>query len=180
MGNFQTLLDEESRALTIFNKPRGKFRYCQALMGLCSFNSEFCANIDAVLYGIKNVKKIVYDILISGENEDELLQKVEEVLRRCEKNNITLSKDKIQYGTKVKFADMLISGEEPKNLTELRSLIGLTNQLDPYYTKVTAPFRELLKNNVEYQWQKEQQKAFDESIRVMNSTSVLAHFDVKK
>uniref|UniRef100_A0A0K2T2Q8 Putative LOC100889457 [Strongylocentrotus purpuratus] n=1 Tax=Lepeophtheirus salmonis TaxID=72036 RepID=A0A0K2T2Q8_LEPSM len=91
IGYFQieNRMAEESRALITLNKARGKFRYCRAPMGLCSSNDKICPRTDAVLCGIKNVMNIVNDILISGGNEDEVLQKVEEVLRRCEKNNIT-------------------------------------------------------------------------------------------
>ena len=45
-GYFQLALDEESRKLTTFLLPQGKFCYCRAPMGLNASSDEWCAHSD--------------------------------------------------------------------------------------------------------------------------------------
>ncbi|XP_059087680.1 uncharacterized protein K02A2.6-like [Tigriopus californicus] len=146
-GYWQVELDPASRHLTTFLTPFGRYRYCRAPMGLNASGNEFCARGDRALAGLPGVRKIVDDILICADSYKDLAQKTEAVLKRCEENNITLSKTKAQIGSFVKFAGYVIGPDgvrpdpakvatiskfpAPTNLTDLRSFLGLTNQLGP-------------------------------------------------
>ena len=112
-------------------------------MGLTSSGDEFCARTDKALSGIPGVHKLVDDILVYGEDHEELLDRIKQVFKRRQEWGITLSKDKYQYGLEVKFAGYIISGEgtrpdpkltpaisefpAPTDLTNLRSFMGLVN-----------------------------------------------------
>ena len=74
IGYYQIPLDEESRKLTTFLLPSGRYRYLRAPMGLSASSDEWCKRSDAALSGILGVHKLVDDILIEGSNYTELLE----------------------------------------------------------------------------------------------------------
>ena len=47
--------------------------------------------------------KIVDDTIIWAKDEKELEERVETVLRRCEENNLTLSRKKLELGNSIHF-----------------------------------------------------------------------------
>ena len=159
-------------------------------MGLCSSSDEFCQRTDDALKDIPNLQKIVDDILLAAQNYEELYKLIEQVFKRCEEYGITLSKEKIKIGKTVKFAGFIVSEDgvspdpekvqaitefpPPNNVSQLRSFLGLTNQLSQFhkqFTEVTAPMRELLRNNVEFQWLEEQQDSFVKTKKLFTSPS---------
>jgi hypothetical protein len=197
-GYWQIPLDEPSRELTTFLTPFGRYRYCRAPMGLNASGDEYCRRGDQALSGLKGVKKIVDDILIHAPTLDELIVRTSEVLRRCQEHGITLSRQKAQHGSTVKFAGFIISSNgvspdpdklaaitrfpAPTNLTELRSFLGLSNQLGqfvPDLAHAAQPLRSLLKKNIAFQWLEEHQRAFENVKNILTSPngSVLAHFN---
>ena len=145
LGYYQIPLDEESRKLTTFLLPSGRYRYLRAPMGLSASSDEWCKRSDAALSGIPGVHKLVDDILIEGSNYTELLERLETVLKRCVESNITISLEKMQIGDSVIFAGYKISAKSvhpikqrtdairnfptPTNKTELKSFLGLSNQV---------------------------------------------------
>ena len=60
--------------------------------------------------GIPGVHKQVDDIIVYGQNVDELMDRVKQVFKRCKEWGITLSKEKYQFGEKVKFAGYITMG----------------------------------------------------------------------
>ena len=117
-------------------------------MGLTSSGGEFCVRTDKTVAGIPGVFKIVDDILMLGDSVEQLLDRVKAVFKRCEEHGITLSETKYQVVTEVKFAGHLVSDKGtkpdpekvavisqfpiPKNLTDLRSFLGLANQFSDF------------------------------------------------
>ena len=95
MGYFQIPLDKESRKLTTFLLPSGRYRYLRAPMGCSASSDEWCKRSDAALTGITGVHKLIDDILIEGKDYDELFKRIEIVLERCLKSNITISLKKM-------------------------------------------------------------------------------------
>ena len=123
-GYWQIPLDEESKPLTTFITEFGRYRYLHAPMGLTSSGDEFCALTDKALSGIPGVHKLVDDILFYGEDHEELLDRIRQVFKRCQEWGITLSKDKYQYGSEVKFAGFIINGDGTKPDPKLAAAIS--------------------------------------------------------
>ena len=154
--------------LTTFITDFGLYRYRRAPMGLTSSGDEFCSRTDHALAGITGMYKLVDDILIYGNTESQLIERIEEVLKRCEEHRITLSNSKLQLGSEVTFAGHVVSAQgnkpdpskvaaikdfpEPKNITDLRSFFGLANQFKSYAPDLShalEPLKPLLlKKNV--------------------------------
>ncbi|NJL71583.1 MAG: RNA-directed DNA polymerase [Candidatus Competibacteraceae bacterium] len=144
-GYFQIPLDEESSHLTTFLLPSGRYRYLRCPMGLSASSGAWCERSDKAIEGLAGVTKLVDDILIQAPNLDVLRERITSVLLRCRENGITLSKRKFFYGPEVEFAGFLVSASgvrphpdklkaikdcpPPKDLTELRSFLGMANQL---------------------------------------------------
>ena len=72
-GYYQVPLAEESKHLTTFIHEEGVFQYNRAPMGLNASGDEFCKRTDEALEGAEGVLKLVDDILVCGDDYDQLL-----------------------------------------------------------------------------------------------------------
>ena len=80
-------------------------------MGLVSSGDLFCQRSDMALTGLPGIEKLVDDILVMGATKEELLERTEKVIKRCQEHNITLNSQKIQVGQSVKFGGHIITSE---------------------------------------------------------------------
>ena len=195
-GYHQVPLDEASRALTTFLVPMGKFRYKRGPMGLRSTNDVYCARSDRTVKDVEDCNKIIDDILVCSKTKPELCKRAREVLTNCRECNITISKKKIEFGTSIEFAGYhltpsgarpddtkikaLTAFPPPTNIAELRSFLGLANQLGGHVKDlalVTDPLRQLLKKGVIYQWSADLQKAFETARSLLSSPQLVHFFD---
>lgn len=73
--------------------------------------------------------------------------------------------------------DAIKTAEIPKNVSEVRSFLGMTNYVERFilnYSTITAPLRDLTKNNVNFEWGKIQQESFKTLKRDLTSDKVMA------
>ena len=164
-------------------------------MGLNPSGDEFCAKTDQCFEGL-DLEKIVDDILLQADTMQELLHKLYAVLLRCREHNLTLSRSKLEVGTSVKFAGYMIAADgirpdpektralsdfpAPTDVSQLRSFLGLANQLGvfvPDLTHMSDPLRPLLRKNAVYIWDPVHQAAFDDMKRMLVSGLVVGPFD---
>ncbi|GFS59107.1 transposon Tf2-6 polyprotein [Trichonephila clavipes] len=102
------------------------------------------------------------------------------VLERAKWLNIKFNPSKLQYRvSEVKYVGQIISKSDikldsehikaivemptPKSKTEVKILLDMMNFLSkfiPNVSKVTAPLREIIHENVEFNWRKEQELSF--------------------
>ena len=71
----------------------------------------------------------------------------------------------------------------PKNLTELRRFLGMTNYLArylPHVTEVIHPLQNLLKKDVSWTWSESQEKAFQDVKKMIEADVKLAFYDPEK
>jgi len=108
-GYFQMSLEETSSFLTTFLLASGRYRYARGPMGLASSSDEWCRRSDEILEGIDFAMKIVDDLLVWASTQEELDLRIEEILRRCRRLNITLSYEKFDMGEHIEFAGHVIS-----------------------------------------------------------------------
>ena len=168
-GYWQIELDEKSRRYTTFLTEFGQYKYLRAPMGLCLSGDEFCQRTDEALGNINGGKKLVDYILIFAPDDKTLLKRIKEVFTKCAEWGITLAKNKFQYGNSVKFAGFIVNKNglrpdpekvasiknfpPPKNITDLRSFMGLTNQFSLYgpdLKHAMVPLQSLLKKSQVY------------------------------
>ena len=197
-GYFQLALDEESSKLTTFLLETGRYRYLRAPMGLSASSDEWCKRSDELVLGLTWAKKIVDDILLWARDYAELWPRIRIILDRCRHWNITVSLSKFEVGEKIFFAGCVITGEgiypdpaktkairdfpTPQNLTDLRSFLGLAQQLGHYHpdlAHLTAPLRPLLKLDRAWVWLPEHTEALKATKAALVSSTVLKPFDVE-
>ena len=197
-GYWQVPLAEESKSLTTFITPWGRFRYCRNPQGLISAGDEFNRRTDAALADLPNLVKVVDDCLVHDTSFDEHLHHVRAVLQRAREHGITFSAKKFSFGAEqVPFCGYTVSSTgwtldeaktnairdfpEPCNRTDLRSFLGLINQFGAFTERLSelcTPLRPLLKPSVEFAWDATHRAAFNAVKTALVSPPVLAHFDL--
>ena len=199
-GYWQLELDDKSKPLTTFLTEFGRYRYKRAPMGLSASGDEFCLRTDKALVGIPGVKKLVDDVLIYGKDDDELIERVRQVFEKCKEWSITLSKTKYQFGSTVKFAGFILGKDgvkpdpekiaaikdfpPPKDITNLRSWIGLVNQFSSYAPDLKhamLPLQGLSSTKNAFHWTIEHDNSMEQIKKILTDENgpVLKHFDPK-
>ncbi len=195
-GYFQLPLDKDSQLLTAFLLPQGKFYYKVAPMGLSPSGDWWCQRSDEALAGLPGVLKLVDDILVQAPTKEELLQRIRQVLQRCQQHGMILSKRKLEIGQEVSFAghivrangvrpdpvrlDAISNFPTPTYVTALRSFLGLANQLGTYLPDLAAAstrLHVLLRKNVSWVWTPEHDDEFNALKKLLTSTTIVKHFD---
>ena len=199
-GFWQIPLDEESSKLLTFNTIYGRYRFLRLPFGINSASELFQRIMSEIFQDIHGVEVLVDDILIYAPNKEEHDKILEKVLERCRERNVKLNKDKCTFAkSEVKYMGHLISKdglktdtqkvesiqqmERPTNKKKLQQFLGMVNYLAkfiPNLTNKTAPLRILLEKDVEWFWEDEQQKSFENLKECITQTPVLQYYDVTK
>ena len=161
-GFWQQKLANESQLLTTFlSTPFGRYCYERMCFGLKSAPEVFQRKMQTELQGIEGVICIMDDVLIHGKSQAEHDERLDLVLTRLNKANVTLNPDKCEFSKpKLKFAGYLISSkgieidpektgaiekmERPRNVSDLRRFLGMVNHLQKFITNLaekTKPLR---------------------------------------
>jgi hypothetical protein len=123
-------------------------------MGLSSTSDNWCRKSDFVIEGNESARKIVDDILCWG------------AIRPSPERAIALKEF-----------------PRPQNIHELRSFLGLAQQLAgfiPDLAHASEPLRHLLKKEHKYGWSPNLQEAFDAVVKILTCDLVLINFDPSK
>ena len=192
----QIVLDEDSREYVTINTHKGLYRPTLLPFGVSSASAIFQSKIEQVLQGIPMVVCRVDDILISGKNDQEHLDHLDEVLTRLESTGLRLKLSKCQFmqptveylGYRIdaqglhaieKKVETIRNAPAPENQQQLRSFLGMINYYSKFisnYSTITHPLNELLKDGVEWKWCETQQKAFQRLKDKLSNAPVLTHF----
>ncbi|XP_076044716.1 uncharacterized protein LOC143027329 [Oratosquilla oratoria] len=196
-GYWQMDLAEEDQRLTTFITPYGRYKHCRGPMGFAATGDAYCLRGDAALQGVANCVKVVDDVLLFDDDLPSHFRRIHHMLTRCRDHGITLNKEKFTVAApSVGFcgyrlsADGISADEDkvsairdfptPANLTDLRSFMGLVNQLADFTPAITAaaqPLRPLLSPKRSFTWTPDHDKAFADVKRALSSPPVLAPFD---
>ena len=195
-GYFQMSLDERSSYLTTFLLEWGKYRYLRCPMGLINSSDDFCQRTDSFLSGLKDTLKLVDDILTWASSENELKQRIKDILDRLRENKVTVSASKFVISREVKFAGFIFEGTKvkpdparlesidsfasPKDRTELKSFLGAVNQLSifvPDLTYLTSYNNKLLKKETSWIWTPDHEAAFKAVKTAIKAKMELSLFD---
>ena len=193
----QLLLDDSSQQYTTINTHQGLYRYTRLPFGIASAPAIFQKTMDVILQGIPHVCCYIDDILITGVNQQEHLQNLEEVLRRLEQNNLRIKKSKCEFfkdsveylghsvdsqglHTLPSKVEAILKAPDPENLQQLRSFLGLLNyygKFIPNLASIVYPLNQLLQKDTKWSWTPACAQAFTAAKQALNSSKVLAHYD---
>ena len=178
-GFWQIPMDEESRLLTTFVTPFGRYCFNRLPFGISSAPEIFQCAMSRILEGLDGTVCHMDDILIHGETQELHDSRVRKVLQRLKDAGVTLN-DKCEFSKqRMKLLGHVISenGVEadpektkairefprPTTVTELQRFNGMVNQLAkflPNLATINEPLRQLLKKGQQWLWDQPQERAF--------------------
>ncbi|XP_033099920.1 uncharacterized protein K02A2.6-like [Anneissia japonica] len=197
-GYHQLPLAEESRYITIFSTHNGLWRYKRLNFGICSASEKFQHIVSEVISDIEGAINISDDIFIFGLNTEIHDKYLHEVLTRLNSNGLTANLAKCEFNKeRMEFFGLIFSKHgvevdpkkvkavtdmnEPSNVTEIQSFLGITNYCSRFikkYSTITEPLRQLTHKGVEFIWGKEHTLAFETLKQALANALVMAYFNV--
>ncbi|XP_043229709.1 uncharacterized protein K02A2.6-like isoform X1 [Amphibalanus amphitrite] len=194
----QQELEADSKDITTVTTHIGRLRMNRLPFGISECCGIFQSAIDQILEGIDGCVAYLDDLLVTGENEADLLRRLDRVLGRLKEHGARLKREKCEFNIReVKYLGWIISADglkpvpekvaavvgmrEPRNVTELRALLGSVNyyqRLVPSLASMLAPLYALLKKGAVWRWTAACQSSLDQVKRVLTSGSVLMRFDL--
>ena len=176
----QLPLAELSKEYMTINTHRGLYQFNRLPFGVASAPAIFQRSLEILLRDLPGLFVYLDDILITGSTLAEHLANLEGVLKRLSEAGLRLNKEKcaffleqIEYlghmidaqgvnptGEKIK---AIKNAPQPKNVTELRSFLGILNynsRFLPSLSAKMAPLYSLLRKTTSWSWGSQQQEAF--------------------
>lgn len=152
--------------------------------------------MNEIVEGIPGVLCHMDDILITGANEKEHDERLEEVLKRLKAAGVRLN-DKCEFKKKsIKLLGHIVNLEgikpdpqrvtaisnmpAPTTVTEVRQFIGMANQVRrfiPHLSEKLKPLRDLLKKANEWTWDTAQKTAFNAVKKDIQEATALTLYD---
>ena len=170
-GFWQIPLAAESRLLTTFITPFGRFCFNKLPFGISSAPELFQKWISGILLGLDGVVCQIDDVLIFGASQQEHDSRLMiAVLQHIKRAGVTLNAEKCQFSqSKIKLLGHIERGiqldpekisaivelDPPWNVTELHRFMGMVNQLgkfSPHLAELSEPLRELLSSKRAWVW----------------------------
>lgn len=181
-GFWNVRLSESAKQYTALITHKGTFEFNVLPFGIRNSPGEFQRAIDQVLgdlYG-SGVLCYVDDIVVYANSTSELLKLLRAVLIRCRESGLYLKLAKSEFvKTEVRLlghvvglwgilpdprkVEAVVRARAPKNISELRSFLGLASYLRrfvPDFASVAAPLIELTSPKRQYVWSDECEVAF--------------------
>jgi Reverse transcriptase (RNA-dependent DNA polymerase)./Integrase core domain. len=183
-------LDEESSELCVIVTPFGKYKYKRLPMGICLSTVIAQEIMEEVLRDIENVEIYLDDIGIFSDDWNSHLKTIQLVLMKLEENGFSINPLKCEWAVQetdwlgywltpeglkpwTKKIKAIQAIQEPTNLRQLRSFIGMINhykEMWPHRSHIMSPLTSLTGHK--FQWNDACQKAF-EHIKLMITEDVL-------
>ena len=195
-GFFQMGITPESTRYTAFNTCFGTYKFLRLPMGLKTSPNTFQLLMDKVLHGLKFRSCLCYldDVLICSETFEQHLSDLKEIFSRFREAGLKLGPKKCKFAdNSCIFLGHLISKDGilpppdrvaaineypiPRNVKELRRLIGLFNwfrKFIPNLSAIMSPLTRLLKKGQSFYWGVEQQSAFTDLKHKLTNSDMLS------
>ncbi|KAI5086647.1 hypothetical protein C0J45_23302, partial [Silurus meridionalis] len=193
----QMHVEEQSRELLTINTHKGLFRYKRLRFGITSAPSVFQQTMDQILAGFPGVVCYLDDILVTGTDEQSHLQHLDATLERLKEYGLRVRKDKCEFfqfaveylghvidtsglHTSPSKVKAIVDAPVPKNVSQLRSFLGLLNyygRFIPNIATLLKPLHKLLCHENNWKWTSECQESFRKAKETLLGSIALTHFD---
>ena len=154
------------------NTHRGLYRYTRLPFGVASAPAIFQKVMDTILQRIPGVMCYLDDILVTGRDETEHLQRLEAVMKCLEQHGVRVRRTKCEFlsdsveylGHRVDAKGLhtlqsklqaVAQAPAPINVAELRSFLGLVNyygKFIPNLATLLHPLNALLQHHHRWKW----------------------------
>lgn len=175
------LTDEAKKAFTFITE-FGQYRPLTAPQGFHGSGDGYTRRTDDITSDVERKRRCVDDSLLYDTSIEEAFWHTIDYIILCHENGIIFNREKFQFAkNEVDFAGFTITMDGikptkkmiaaiesfpvPKNITDLRSFLGLVNQVSYAFSesKKLDPFRSLLKKETAWYWDSNLDKIFQES-----------------
>ena len=193
----QLRVNESSQEFLTINTHKGLFRYTRLPFGVKSAPAIFQQVIDSILKDIRGVRAYMDDILIGGRTREECKARVNLVLHRLTQFNVKANSTKCEFvksnmeflgfeisekGVSPKKDKMkaILNAEEPKDVSTLKSYLGLLNFYGNFIPNLSSelnPLYELTKKHSVFQWTQQCQTAFARSKELLENCKMLTLYN---
>ena len=182
-GYWQVLMKLEDIEKTAFITPDGTYEFLVMPFGLCNAPATFQRMMNLIFEDLlmRYIKVYLDDCNIHSQTFEKHLNHLEEVFNRLRKAGLKLKPSKCHFcQQEIKFLGHIVGKDGiktdpskidkvknfpvPKNLTEVRSFVGLASyyrKFVPNFSKIVKPLTSLTKKNNPYIWTSKQQEAFE-------------------
>ncbi len=198
-GYWQVAMDPEDKIKTAFSCSQGHFHFLKMPFGLASAPATFQRLMEKVLSKLQYKTCLVYldDVIVYSSTFEQQLIRLQEVLTRIKDAGLKLNPNKCHFFKKsVSYLGHVVSEEgvatdpekiravkewpTPKNVSELRSFLGLCSYYRKYiqsFSQIAKPLHVLTEKNRFFQWTDEAEKAFQKLKSMLISSPILAYPD---
>ena len=158
--------------------------------------------MERVFRGLTPTSVLIYldDVLLMARDPDDMLQRIDEVCARLRSAKLRLHPAKCHWSVaRVKFLghifdangvavdsskfDIILNFPVPNTQKKVRSFLGFANYYRRFiksFSQISAPLRNILKQNSNFQWSQECQNAFEALKKALITAPVLALPDFKR
>lgn len=201
-GFHQILMDEKDAAKTAFSVPQGHYEFTRMPFGLKNAPATFQRLMNTALAGLQDIRCFVYldDVVIYSHDLASHIENLELVFGRLRDFHLKLQPDKCEFlRREVGYLGHVITEEgvkpnpekieavtkfpTPKCPKDIKSFLGLVSyyrRFIPEFSKIAKPLTHLLKKDIQFLWENQQQVAFDELKHKLTSAPVLIYPDFSK
>lgn len=198
-GYYQMPLSDESMEKTAFVTPDGQFEFVRVPFGLTNAPSMFQRLINNTLGELRHDKVLAYmdDILIPSNTIDDGLDLLNTVLQLFKNANLKLNLSKCNFfSTSIEYLgyevsldgirpgkakiESVIKFKIPKNVHEIRQFLGLSGYFRKFinnYSKIAEPLNKLLRKNVNWKWDSQQNESFTVLKEMLSTRPILSIYN---
>ena len=195
-GYHQIRIAEKDTEKTAFRTRYGHYEWLVVPFGLTNAPATFMHLMQSVLNPVLDKFAVAFldDILIYSKTKEEHIEHVKQVLNILRENKLFAKLSKCEFmKTEISFLGHTLSAKGkgmeddkvkavmdwplPKNADDIRSFLGLAGYYQSFvknFSEIVTPLSDLLHGSNSFNWQKEQQDAFDKIKIAMTNAPVLA------
>lgn len=196
----QVEVAETSRELLTINTHRGLFQFTCLPFGVKTAPAIFQQIMDTMLTGVKGTAAYLDDVIIVGQSNHDLTERISRVLTRIQDFGFQLRPEKCHfYLPSIKYLGFIFDDQgrrpdpanvaaiqhmsPPTNVSSLRAFLGLVSYYGSFLLslhQIKAPLNKLLTKDTKWSWPTDCQKSFDKIKTLIRSELLLTHFDPNK
>jgi hypothetical protein len=205
-GYHQLPLSVDARAKTAFRAPDGSlWQYLVAPFGLVNLPAQFTRVMHSVLGSAMGAYALVYidDVLVYGDDVEQHIEQLDEVLRRIELAGMSVSRGKCNFfEAEVKFLGHIVGAQgikpDPEKVKAMADMaeplkegrpdrqlvqvaMGTFNYYRKYvenFAKLAAPLIALTKKDSDMRWGAAEQNAFRALKQALCNADIVRHPDL--
>ena len=197
-GYWQIEMEPASKAKTAFSTPDGHYQFKRMPFGLKNAPADFSRIMHRILGNRDYVEIYLDDITIHSKTFEEHLEHIRLVSKDIMAAHLKVKPNKCTWLAKqIAILGHIVSGGQvsmdpkkvealrkrlpPRNVKHIQQFLGICNYYRKFvrgYADIAAPLFNLLKSDVNFEWQEQHQNAFDRLIAALTSYPVLRQPDL--